>query len=41
MESGETGQAIPIESTFTPPRFDGASTLGSGAHLVHDPGAGT
>jgi predicted dehydrogenase len=41
MESGETGQAIPIESTFTPPRFDGASTLGPGAHLVHDPGAGT
>jgi predicted dehydrogenase len=41
MESGETGQAIPIESTFTPPRFDGASTLGPDAHLVHDPGAGT
>ena len=38
MESGDTGQAIPIESTFTPPRFDGASTLGPGAHLVHDPG---
>ena len=39
MESGNTGQAISIESTFTPPRFEGASTLGSGAHLVHDPGA--
>jgi len=39
MESGDTGQAIPIESTFTPPRFENASTLGLGAHLVHDPGA--
>jgi predicted dehydrogenase len=39
MESGRTGQAIPIESTFSPPRFDGASTLGPGAHRVHDPGA--
>ncbi len=39
MESGRSGQAIPIESTFTPPRFDGASTLGPGAHLIHDPGA--
>jgi predicted dehydrogenase len=38
MESGRTGQAIPIESTFTPPRFDSASTLGPGAHLVHAPG---
>jgi predicted dehydrogenase len=38
MESGDSGQAIPIESTFTPPRFEGASTLGPGAHLVHDPG---
>lgn len=37
MESGRTGQAIPIESSFTPPRFDHASTLGAGAHLVHDP----
>ena len=41
MESGDTGQAIPVESTFTPPRFEGASTLGPGAHLVHDPGAET
>jgi predicted dehydrogenase len=41
MESGDTGQAIPIESTFTPPRFEGASTLGPGAHLIHDPGAET
>jgi predicted dehydrogenase len=39
MASGDSGQAIPIESTFTPPRFDGASTLGPGAHLIHDPGA--
>ncbi len=39
MESGDSGRAIPIESTFTPPRFDGASTFGPGAHLVHDPGA--
>lgn len=38
MESGRTGQAIPIRSTFTPPRFDDASTFGPGAHLVHDPG---
>jgi predicted dehydrogenase len=38
MESGRTGQAIPLESTFTPPRFDDASTLGPGAHLVHAPG---
>jgi predicted dehydrogenase len=41
MESGRTGQAIPIESTFTPPRFDDASTLGPGAHRIHDPGAAT
>ncbi len=38
MESGENGQALPIESTFTPPRFDEADTLGVGAHLAHDPG---
>jgi hypothetical protein len=38
-ESGRTGRALPIESTFTPPRFDSASTLGPGAHLVHDPAA--
>jgi predicted dehydrogenase len=38
MESGRTGQAIPMRSTFTRPRFDDASTLGAGAHLVHDPG---
>ena len=37
MESGESGQALPIESTFTPPRFDDADTLGVGAHLAHDP----
>jgi predicted dehydrogenase len=37
-ESGRTGQALTIESTFIPPRFDDASTLGAGAHLVHDPG---
>jgi predicted dehydrogenase len=39
MESGRTGQAIPIESTFSPPRFEDASTLGPGAHRIHDPGA--
>jgi hypothetical protein len=37
MESGESGQALPIGSTFTPPRFDDADTLGAGAHLAHDP----
>ena len=36
MESGRTGQALPIESTFTPPRFDDAPVLGVGGHLVHD-----
>lgn len=38
MESGESGQALPVESTFTPPRFDDANTLGAGTHLSHDPG---
>ncbi len=37
MESGDTGQALPIESTFTPPTFEDADTLGAGAHLAHDP----
>ena len=37
FESGRTGQALPIESTFTPPRFDDAPTFGPGAHRVHDP----
>ncbi len=39
MESGRTGQALPIASTFEPPQFDDARDLGEGAHLVHDPGA--
>ncbi|MDQ3692202.1 MAG: Gfo/Idh/MocA family oxidoreductase [Chloroflexota bacterium] len=38
MESGRTGRALPIESTFEPVRFDDASLLGAGAHLVHDAG---
>ena len=38
MESGDSGQSLPIESTFTPPRFEQADTLGAGAHLAHDPG---
>ena len=38
-ESGRTGQALPIESTFVPPRFDNAPTLAKNAQLVHDPGA--
>jgi predicted dehydrogenase len=38
MESGRTGQAIPIESTFEPPRFDRAARA-EAAHLIHDPGA--
>ena len=37
MESGRTGQALPIESTFEPPRFEQAIDLGQAAHLVHDP----
>ncbi len=36
MESGETGQALPIESTFTPPRFDLEEQTSDG-RLVHDP----
>jgi hypothetical protein len=36
MESGRTGQALPILSTFTPPRFD--TTDGRTApHLDHAP----
>lgn len=38
MESGRTGQALPIDSTFAPPRFDDADLLDHGAHLAHDPG---
>ena len=36
MESGDTGRAIEIESTFTPPAFDLGETSGENAHLVHD-----
>ncbi len=38
MESGDSGQFLSIESTFTPPRFDEAPLLGEGVHLVHDAG---
>ena len=38
MESGRTGQAVPIASTFEPTRFDDADLFGPGAHLAHDPG---
>jgi predicted dehydrogenase len=37
MESGDTGRAIEIESTFTPPTFDLGPAAGAAAHLVHDP----
>ena len=36
MESGRTGQALPIVSTFTPPRFDRADAR-IAAHLDHAP----
>jgi predicted dehydrogenase len=36
MESGDTGQALAIESTFTPPVFDLGEDDASMAHLVHD-----
>ena len=36
MESGDTGRAIEIESTFTPPTFDLGLADGENAHLVHD-----
>lgn len=36
MESGRTGQALPILSTFTPPRFDQASGR-IAPHLDHAP----
>ena len=38
LESGRTGQALPIDSTFVPPRFDDAPGLGEDAHLIHDSG---
>jgi predicted dehydrogenase len=37
MESGRTGQALPIESTFEPPRFAAPEEPAVPAHLVHDP----
>jgi len=36
FESGRTGQALPIVSTFTPPRFDIAPDR-IPAHLDHAP----
>ncbi len=36
MESGRTGQALPIVSTFTPPRFDSAADRVA-PHLDHAP----
>jgi predicted dehydrogenase len=36
MESGRTGRALAIESSFEPVRFDRAPVLGVGGHLVHD-----
>jgi len=36
MESGETGRALEIESSFEPPRFEAAGEEGT-AHLDHDP----
>jgi len=38
MESGRTGRALPIDSTFTTPVFEDPVRLGEKAHLVHDPG---
>ncbi len=37
MESGNTGQALPIESTFTPPSFEMEDEPEEAAHLIHDP----
>ena len=36
MESGDTGRAIDIESTFTPPTFDLNLPTTENAHLIHD-----
>lgn len=38
MESGRTGRALEIESTFTPPRFETADLLDEGAERDHAPG---
>ncbi|HEU5432686.1 MAG TPA: hypothetical protein VFU81_13545, partial [Thermomicrobiales bacterium] len=38
MESGRTGHALPLGSTFAPPRFDDADLLDRGAHRTHAPG---
>ncbi|MCC6312486.1 MAG: Gfo/Idh/MocA family oxidoreductase [Thermomicrobiales bacterium] len=37
MESGRTGRAVAIDSTFTPPAFPDAPLLDAGAHRAHDP----
>jgi predicted dehydrogenase len=36
MESGETGRALEIESTFTPPTFDLQLPTPDNVHLIHD-----
>lgn len=38
MESGRTGRALDIESTFTPPTFPNADLLDEGAERDHAPG---
>ena len=37
MDSGRTGQALPIASGFQPPQFAGSPDRGQAAHLIHDP----
>jgi len=39
MESGRTGRALDIESTFEPPRFADAEQVGVGAERDHAPGS--
>ena len=37
-ESGQSGRALAIESTFEPPRFDATPAGGDAARRDHDPG---
>ena len=37
MESGDTGRALPIESTFVPPTFEAEEGEPEPAHTAHDP----